>query len=189
MEKFGADDYRKHLKQLLALKQKGSVEEYQLQFEALSYHVSMANPHYDEQFFVSQFIKGLKSELRAAVETQVPQTVERAILLARVQEEVLAEAKPWAAKQYQYPRIEQAGMKSDTVKPMMKLGNGDFWKDRQLRDYRRANNLCFRCGEKYDPAHQCNSKKPVELHHLEQEDTPEILSEEVLNMMEMHDLA
>jgi hypothetical protein len=102
---------------------------------------------------------------------------------------VLVEAKPWAAKQYQYPRIEQDGMKSDTVKPMMKLGNGDFWKDRQLRDYRRANNLCFRCGEKYDPAHQCNSKKPVELHHLEQEDTPEILSEEVLNMMEMHDLA
>jgi hypothetical protein len=30
IEKFGADDYRKYLKQLMSLKQKDSVEEYQL---------------------------------------------------------------------------------------------------------------------------------------------------------------
>jgi hypothetical protein len=94
MEKFGADDYRKALKQFFALKQRGPVEEYHKQFETLSYQVSMQNPHYDEQFFVSQFIRGLKDELRGAVESQVPETLERAILLARVQEEVLAEAKP-----------------------------------------------------------------------------------------------
>lgn len=92
MDKFGADDYRRYLKQFL------SVEEYQLQFEALSYQVSIQNPHYDEHFFVAQFIKGLKTEHRGAVEAQVPETVERAILLARVQEEVLAETKPWVPK-------------------------------------------------------------------------------------------
>jgi hypothetical protein len=65
------------------------VEEYTLQFEELLYQIAIQNPHYDEQFYVSQFIKGLKQELRAAVESQVPETVERAILLALVQQEVL----------------------------------------------------------------------------------------------------
>jgi hypothetical protein len=68
IEKFGADDYRKYLKQLMSLKQKDSVEEYQLQFEALSYQISILNSYYDEQFFVTQFIRGLKRELRSAVE-------------------------------------------------------------------------------------------------------------------------
>jgi hypothetical protein len=71
------------------------VEEYQVQFEELSYQIAIQNPHYDEQFYVSQFIKGLKHEIRAAVESQVPETIERASLLALVQQEVLAEAKPW----------------------------------------------------------------------------------------------
>jgi hypothetical protein len=97
-EKFGADDHHRYMKQLLQLKQRGIVEEYQAQFEELSYQIAIQNPHYDEQFYVSQFIKGLKSELRAAVESQVPEAVERAILLAMVQQEVLAEAKPWAQR-------------------------------------------------------------------------------------------
>jgi hypothetical protein len=105
-EKFGADDHRKYMKQLLALKQRGTVEEYQLKFEELSYQIAIQNPHYDEQFYVSQFVKGLRSDIRAAVESQVPETVERAILLALVQQEVLAEAKPWAQRHQQAARGE-----------------------------------------------------------------------------------
>lgn len=83
-EKFGADDHRNFMKQLLSLIQRGTILEYQAQFEELLYQVSMHNPNYDEQFFVSQFIRGLKPELRGAVEAHVPETVERAILLALV---------------------------------------------------------------------------------------------------------
>jgi hypothetical protein len=85
-EKFGADDHRKYMKQLLSLQQRGTVEEYQVQFEELSYQIAIQNPHYDEQFYVSQFIKGLKHGIRAAAESQVPETVERASLLALVQQ-------------------------------------------------------------------------------------------------------
>jgi hypothetical protein len=47
-EKFGADDHRKYMKQLLSLKHRGTMEEYQQQFEELSYQVAIQNPHYDE---------------------------------------------------------------------------------------------------------------------------------------------
>jgi hypothetical protein len=154
-EKFGADDHRRFMKQLLALKQRGTVEEYQLHFEELSYQIAIQNPHYDEQFYVSQFIKGLKSDIRAAVESQVPESVERAILLALVQQEVLAEGKHGAYQQYQPQRADPVPPRADAVRPALKLGQGDLWKDRQLRDYRRAHNLCFKCGEKFDPTHQC----------------------------------
>ncbi|KAM0887617.1 hypothetical protein ACQ4PT_028880 [Festuca glaucescens] len=187
-EKFGADDHRKYMKQFLALKQKGTVEEYQAQFEQLSYQISMQNPHYDEQFFVSQFIKGLKSDIRSMVEAQVPDTVERAMLLATVQQEVLAAAKPWGQRAVHQGRVEAVAPRVEGAKQAIKLGTGELWKDRQLRDYRRANNLCFRCGDKYDPTHQCHKKPAAELHVTELEQQAEILSEEVLNLMELHDL-
>uniref|UniRef100_A0ACD5VTD4 Uncharacterized protein n=1 Tax=Avena sativa TaxID=4498 RepID=A0ACD5VTD4_AVESA len=188
-EKFGADDHRKFMKQFLALKQRGTVEEYQAQFESLSYQISMQNPHYDELFFVSQFIKGLKSDIRSAVEAQVPETVERAILLATVQQEVLASVKPWGHRQANYIKADPTMHKGEGLKPAIRAGGGDLWKDRQLRDYRRTNGLCFRCGEKYDPTHQCQKKPAAELHVVTTEDTPELLSDEILNMIEQNDLA
>lgn len=65
--KFGAYDYRSALEDLLELKQTSSVEEYTKEFEALRFQVSMHNPGYDEVFFASHFIKGLKEEIRAVV--------------------------------------------------------------------------------------------------------------------------
>uniref|UniRef100_A0ACD5TWN2 Uncharacterized protein n=1 Tax=Avena sativa TaxID=4498 RepID=A0ACD5TWN2_AVESA len=121
-EKFGSDDYRRHLKQLLAFKQRGSVAEYQLQFEALSYQIFMQNPHYDEQFFVSQFIKGWRSDIRGTVEAQVLESVEREIVLALVQEELLAEEKPWAQKQQIWARPELPVYKQELLKPVLKMG-------------------------------------------------------------------
>jgi hypothetical protein len=99
-----------------------------MQFETLSYQISIQTPHYDEQFYVSQFIRGLKSEIRGLVESQVPQTVERAILLALVQEEVLADAKCWTGKTYQHNRQEAAPARTKQGKPSVKVGNGDFWR-------------------------------------------------------------
>uniref|UniRef100_A0ACD5UM45 Uncharacterized protein n=1 Tax=Avena sativa TaxID=4498 RepID=A0ACD5UM45_AVESA len=91
---FGGDDQRRFMKALLKLKQTGPMQEYILEFQSLMYQVSMFNPHYDPQFFISQFIKGLKTELRGVVESQVPDTLEQAFLIARVQQEVLEDAWP-----------------------------------------------------------------------------------------------
>jgi hypothetical protein len=143
-EKFSTDDHRKYMKQLLSLKHRGTVEEHHTKFEQLSYQISIQNLHYDEQFFISQFIKGLKSQIQGAVEAQVPDNVERAILLALVQHEVLADNKLWPHCPTFVARTEQNAPRGDPLKPAVKLGTADLWKDRQLRDYRRANVLCFK---------------------------------------------
>jgi hypothetical protein len=60
-----------------------------------------------------------------------------------------------------------------------------LWKDRQLRDYRRANGLCFSYGEKFVPGHLevCpRRQKPLVLNDLDKE-----LSDEVLNQLVVED--
>lgn len=32
---------------------------------------------------------------------------------------------------------------------------GEVWKAKQLKEYRRANGLCYKCGEKYALGHKC----------------------------------
>jgi hypothetical protein len=84
--KFGVHDYRQFMDDLLALKQGGSVTEYCKSFQALVYKISSHNPHYDETFFVSQFLKDLKPEIRLPVASQISKTLDRAVLLDHVQQ-------------------------------------------------------------------------------------------------------
>jgi hypothetical protein len=181
---FGADDQCQSMKALLNLKQHGTVNEYFREFQALMYWVTMYNPHYDNHFFVTQFVKGLRSDLRAMVKAQLPDTLECVVFLARVHQEILAVDKPRPPKATPFAKAEVHNQR-----PAIKLGHGDLWKDRQLRDYRRANNLYFKCGEKYDPTHQCGAKPAATLNALQAEPGPEQLSEEVLNMLELQDIA
>ena len=88
--KFGSDDHRQFMSALLALKQKGTVAEYCTEFQELMFKLCSHNPFYDETLFVGHFLKGLKQEVRMGVATQLPDTVDRAILLAHVQEELLS---------------------------------------------------------------------------------------------------
>jgi len=88
-KKFGANDYRDAMSELLELKQSDTVEEYARAFENLQFEISMYNDGFDDTFFVSQFVKGLKLDISAGVRAQVPKDVDEAILLAKVQQQVL----------------------------------------------------------------------------------------------------
>lgn len=142
---FGSDEYHQFVSELLTLKQRVTVQEYHRQFEELMYKISGHNPYYDELFFVTQFIKGLKAEIRGMVESQLPETVSRAVVLAKVQQDLSSRNKPWAAQQG-WGKQDVVGIKpaAHTSKQLP----GDLWKDRQLCDYRRANGLCYHCGDK-----------------------------------------
>jgi hypothetical protein len=85
-QEFGADDFRSAITDLLELKQQTIVEEYTTQFQALQYDVQMHNPHYDDQFFAHKYVMGLKEELRGTVGAQMPTTVLKASILAKVQQ-------------------------------------------------------------------------------------------------------
>jgi hypothetical protein len=47
--------------------------------------VSMFNPGFDDMFVTSQFVSGLKEEIKGAVQAQLPDSVDKASMLARIQ--------------------------------------------------------------------------------------------------------
>lgn len=158
LEEFGADEYDSQLSKLLQLKQTGSVAEYKQQFETVMYHLTALDPSLNSWWFVTQFMLGLRDDIRCAVRLQAPCSVTRAASLARIQEEEGETHRPRGR-----PPAPTKHPPTSTVQPTMtttphtdwprRTGNDDFNRERQLRDFRRANGLCFKCGDKYNKEH------------------------------------
>jgi hypothetical protein len=77
----------------LDLQQNGSVAEYTAEFEALQYQITMHDLGMGVAYFISQFIKGLKPEIRYQLQVQVPAIMERAVRLAQIQETIQEKSK------------------------------------------------------------------------------------------------
>lgn len=103
---------------------------------------------------VTRFVLGLKEDLRAAVEIQMPTTVAMAATLAGVQEGVVERT---CRKYMHMSRNTGYSMNSGKTEGNRK-GNdpnhtaifekGELWKAKQLKEFRRSNGLCFKCGDK-----------------------------------------
>jgi hypothetical protein len=144
---FDTDTHRVKMKELLQLKQSGTVADYRRQFDRLVYNIKLYDPAIGGIMLVTQFVLGLRDDIRALVEAQLPDTVQRATLLAQVHEGLI-ETKN-AAKPVK--PFRQHAWKDNKHK----FASGEIWKAQQLKEYRRLNNLCYKCGEKYVPGHQC----------------------------------
>jgi hypothetical protein len=117
-------------------------------FEASMYHLLSLDETLNTRFFVTQFVLGLKDELRTAVRLQVPTSVARAVALARIQEEEM---------EHHRPKFRQLGNKSATTAATVppaaanvprldvgkRVGSDEYTRERQLWDFRKANGLCF----------------------------------------------
>ena len=184
-EEFGSDDFRSAMNDLLELKQTGTVEEYTTQFHNLQFDITMHNPHYDEMFFTPQYVRGLKDEIRSMVEPQMPTIVQKASILAKIQQKLVDRNKGKSNRIPQHFR-PYTPVKIDT-KPQAQ--SSTLWKDRQLRDYRKANGLCFNCGEKFVPGHLevCPKRNKPQAHALALNDLDRELSDEVLNDLAIED--
>ena len=55
------------------------------------------NNHYDEAFFVTKFISGLKKEIQKGIRLHKPRTVDAALSLAETQEQMLEEAREFSS--------------------------------------------------------------------------------------------
>lgn len=65
-----------------------------------------------------------------------------------------------------------------------------LWKERQLRDYRRANNLCYFCDDKFSLEHLkvCPRRAKPQLNALIVNDLDAELNEDTLNKLEIEDV-
>jgi hypothetical protein len=109
--KFGADAYVKSLRKIRSLKQVDTLEKYVEEFDQARYMTYMHNPLLDETFFITQFIHGLKLEIQSVVQMYQPATVDKAVLLAQMQQEVLEKSRPRGVRQGYVPKQYQHGNK------------------------------------------------------------------------------
>ena len=91
---FDKDQYPLHMKQLENMKQTGSVADYEAKFDQLAHSILMCNPAYDDVYFVTNFLGGLKEEIRAPITLHRPPNLETASTLALLQEAELNLARP-----------------------------------------------------------------------------------------------
>jgi hypothetical protein len=184
--KFGVEEYPKAMRHLLNLYQKNGVEEYAQEFEEARYATAVHNPGMDEIFFVNQFVKGLKTELQGGVMCHLPQSVDRAVILAHMQQEILEKNRLKMQRSITANKAVGSNLKTDNKGGFIP---GDLTKERQLREFRRANGLCFTCGEKFEPGHQgkCPKRVVPQLHVLTVEDMGMVLTDPVLEHLESED--
>uniref|UniRef100_A0ACD5Y7Q3 Uncharacterized protein n=1 Tax=Avena sativa TaxID=4498 RepID=A0ACD5Y7Q3_AVESA len=188
VQEFGQDEYDGQMTKLLQLKQTGTVAEYKLAFEECMYHLISLDETLGNRWFVTQFVFGLREDIRLPVRLQGPASIARAASLARIQEEETEHHHPRSRPHAptKHPTVPQLPA-TTTTRPdwPRKQGNYDFNRERQFRDFRRANGLCFKCGDKYSKDHQC--KRSGQLPMIEVGDFGEVLSDYAVQALELLD--
>jgi hypothetical protein len=124
------------------------------------------NSNYDDTYFVTCFVAGLKEEIRSMICLHRPKDVDTACALALIQEEELSHNQgKLVGKEVQKNFVRLA---IDKAKLMEVDGPKLKGEDKLslLRDFRRKNGLCFCCGEKWGLGHECPPQVP--LHVIEE---------------------
>ncbi|XP_039027637.1 uncharacterized protein LOC120161466 [Hibiscus syriacus] len=137
------------------LTQKGSIEDYQERFEELQPHMLLQNPTLSEDFFVSLFISGLRDDIKHRVKALDPKNLSEACKQAKLYELSVEfenrRLRP-SFKSPPYPNPINTPKPNSVPLPIKSSPNSN------LIDYGRQHNLCFKCGEKFQPYHQCKSR-------------------------------
>lgn len=174
------------MRDLLSIRQTNDVLEYAGRFEKAKHRVLVHNKETGEVFFVQKFLDGLKYNISNAIILHKPRTVDAALSLALMQEELLATTTrrfSSRAREYRRSAIKTTtsntqtntptsgvlGAAPTTEKPQVdKYQNKNRCDNKYetLRAKRRASGLCMKCGETYSPQHRC--PKQVGLHVVEE---------------------
>ena len=185
-ERFDRDQYQHHLCQLDTLRQTGSVADYHAKFEQFVHSILLYNDSYDDVYLVTRFLGGLKEDIRAPIALHRPKDVDIASALALLQEEELEfrkhqlggrsdnkeQSRPSSKVFTALDRNKTYHKKDDSKKSDQ---SGTDSKMAALLAHRKANGLCFTCGEKWTgKAHKCPEQIPL---HVVQELVGSIQSE------------
>jgi hypothetical protein len=188
VEEFGQDEFDGQMTKLMQLRQTGTVADYRQAFEECMYHLISLDATLSTRWFVTQFVFGLRDKIRVHVRLQAPASTTRAASLARIQEEEAEHHRPRARPTAPTKHPTAAAPAVAAAPPPRaewpkKQGNDDFNREMQLRDYHRANNLYFRCGDKYSKDHQC--KHTGQLLMIEVGEYGEVLSDDAVHALEL----
>ena len=133
------------------------------------------NEAYDDVYFVTHFLGGLKEEIRAPIALHRPTTVDTASALALLQEEELDSHRKLSSSRFPTKDFGKSSSKvfSATDKPKISTNPDDTKKgDKSSVDakwaallaYRKANGLCYTCGEKWTGRqHKCPDQVPIQM--------------------------
>jgi hypothetical protein len=94
VEEFGQDEFDGQMTKLLHLRQTGTVAEHRQAFEECMYHLISLDETLSTRWFVTQFMFGLRDDIRVAIRLQAPASITRAAALARIQEEESEHPRP-----------------------------------------------------------------------------------------------
>lgn len=150
-EEFGPEEFEVQMHHLVQLRQTGTIQEYRQEFETTMYHLLSLDPSLSSKFFISQFLLGLNDELRLGVHLQSPTSITRAAVFACIHKEELEKQRTprsHITPVGRPPPATPAPIPARAAAPP-RQGGDDYARERQLREFRRANGLCFRCGDKY----------------------------------------
>lgn len=179
--RFGRDRHQLLIRQFYTIKQSTTVAEYIERFDILMNHLVSYSDTTHPYYFLTRFVEGLRSDIRAVVMVQRPMDLDTACSLALLQEEV-TEGEcislprqpehryikiPVRNTQHQFQSIpatpsaravDNRGMESARTSGSDKI--------QALRDYRRAKGLCYKCGERWGKEHTCPAT--VQMHVVEE---------------------
>ncbi|XP_071680355.1 uncharacterized protein [Lolium perenne] len=187
--KFGRREFEQLLRQFSRLRQMGTVAEYAVQFNTAMNCLLAHHRSWDPLYFVTQFVDGLRADIRVVVMVQQPKDLDSAVSLALLQEEAMEltrEATRVSSGHGPFPKAQTRtalplppppvgrppGLATPSSRVEDKRGVASNQmpstddKVRALRAYRRARGECFDCGEKWGRNHVCAATVPL---HVVQE--------------------
>jgi hypothetical protein len=130
------------------------------------------NPALDDNFFVDEFMDGLRDDLRAAIWLHQPSDLDTAFRLALLQEEELEPSKRRSSHRSESKEFTKGSSrysgdrnKSSARTDDDKRGDASKPEDRldSLKAYRRSKGLCFTCGDKWSKQHKCPAQVPLHI--------------------------
>ncbi|XP_071709300.1 uncharacterized protein [Rutidosis leptorrhynchoides] len=165
---FGPSSYEDPIELLTRLSQKGTVTEYQMEFQSLC----CKTRELSDKVLKSCFIAGLKPEIRREVKSKSPFSLSQAIGLAKMYEDKLNDKSShsyWHNKQgivavpntFKNPEFLKNKSNSGRVPRLM---NRLTEAERAKKD---AKGECYNCEEKWHRNHKCPNKPNIHLMEIE----------------------
>ncbi|VFQ77461.1 unnamed protein product [Cuscuta campestris] len=162
--RFDSQHYVDYLGQLAKLRQRGTVMEYQGEFEKLLQHVTGAG----EDILISLFHAGLRSHLQQEIGLLKPETLSDSFALARELEAkhtALVSAisqRPYGGSSYTPSRGTGPGLRAAPTTPLLPTPTKALAESkmpytirRLTRAERLEKGLCYNCDQKWSRTHSC----------------------------------